>query len=178
VIQYQASLTIITIYIAVGNTGGANHYIEITAANPADASTVTNTKIVSDMYALQRFIEISQARKPGFPIKFNGMLYGARCAFFDMILHSMMLLDHPMHVRFKQTCVWPIRSISGVKLPLTLTVATINCVATLKAARPPNQDQNAWGGLNWWQNLRLHSTRVSPEFCSFPCCLDLRFCLG
>ena len=85
----------------------ATHFIEITAANPDDASTVNNAKIVSDMYALQRFIEISQARKPGFPIKFNGMLYGA--------------------------------------------------------ARPPHQDENAWGGLNWWQNLRLPYYNMLPS---------------
>jgi hypothetical protein len=85
----------------------ARHFIEVTAANTTDASAVSTTKVISDMYALQRFIEISQARKPGMPIKFNGMLYGA--------------------------------------------------------ARPPHQDENSWGGLNWWQNMRLPYYNMLPS---------------
>ena len=85
----------------------AGHSIEVSAANPVDTPTVASTKTISDMYALQRFIEISQARKPGMPIKFNGMLFGA--------------------------------------------------------ARPPHQDENAWGGLNWWQNLRLPYYNMLPS---------------
>jgi hypothetical protein len=64
------------------------------------------TRICTCRYALQRFIEIAQARKPGMPIKFNGMLFGA--------------------------------------------------------ARPPHQDENAWGGLNWWQNMRLPYYNMLP----------------
>ena len=84
----------------------ARHSIEVTAANTTDASASHTTKVISDMYVLQRFIEISQARKPGYPVKFNGMLYGA--------------------------------------------------------ARPPHQDENAWGGLNWWQNMRLPYYNMLP----------------
>jgi hypothetical protein len=36
-----------------------------------------------------------------------------RCAFSDRIVHSRMPLD-PTHVRFKQTCVWPMTFLSGV----------------------------------------------------------------
>ena len=72
----------------------SSHTIEITAAGEAAADAATVTR----MYALQRFIELSQARSP-FPIKFNGMLYTAH--------------RDPMQV-----------------------------------------DQNLWGGLNWWQNIR------------------------
>ena len=84
----------------------ARHSIEVTAANITDALASHTTKLISDMYVLQRFIEISQARKPGMPLKFNGMLYGA--------------------------------------------------------ARPPHQDDNAWGGLNWWQNMRLPYYNMLP----------------
>jgi hypothetical protein len=30
------------------------------------------------------------------------------------------------------------------------------------AARPPHQDENAWGGLNWWQNMRLPYYNMLP----------------
>eukprot|EP00040_Diaphanoeca_grandis_P029720 m.174627 g.174627 ORF g.174627 m.174627 type:complete len:792 (+) comp31775_c0_seq1:209-2584(+) len=68
----------------------ASHSIEVGGSD-------VNTAVISQMYVLQRWIQLSQTRSP-YPIKFNGMLYGA--------------------------------------------------------TRPPSQDENGWGGLNWWQNLR------------------------
>ena len=67
-------------------------YISVRSGNDTAAKTVT------DMYNLQRFIQLSQAGGDG-PIKFNGMLYTAQ--------------------------------------------------------RAPDIDTRSWGGLNWWQNLRL-----------------------
>ena len=84
----------------------ASHRIDISprasfssSSSSASSSSATTPFLVSQMYTLQRFVELSQARVPGTVIKFNGMLYGAN--------------------------------------------------------RAPNSDFNQWGGLNWWQNLRL-----------------------
>ena len=49
------------------------HTIEVSAAGAGEQDAAT----VSQLYKLQRFIELSQARSP-YPIKFNGMLYTAR----------------------------------------------------------------------------------------------------
>lgn len=60
--------------------------------------SIPSQPTLSQMYSLQRYIQLTQARSP-FPIKFNGMLFTAN--------------------------------------------------------RPPNADYRQWGGLNWWQNLRM-----------------------
>ena len=73
-------------------------YISI-SGGPKAASAAAAV-VVSNMYALQRFIELAQAGgNVPYPIKFNGMLFTAN--------------------------------------------------------RAPNIDFNDWGGLNWWQNVRL-----------------------
>jgi len=76
-----------------------NHYIKVSANGDSSTFNEADANTVSQMYVLQRFIEISQARQPGTHIKFNGMLYSAN--------------------------------------------------------RIPNSDKNQWGGLSWWQNLRM-----------------------
>jgi hypothetical protein len=59
----------------------ASHYIDITPNlinnNDNSPSNGNAALQVSQMYVWQRFIELSQARQPGLPIKFNGMLYVA-----------------------------------------------------------------------------------------------------
>ena len=83
----------------------AQHSIEVSPSANASQQVAQETLQISQQYVWQRFIELSQARSP-YPIKFNGMLYGAK--------------------------------------------------------RPPNQDNNIWGGLNWWQNLRMPYYNMLP----------------
>ena len=73
----------------------SSHNIEVAPATH-NAAAAADTKTITKLYTLQRFIELSQARSP-YPIKFNGMLY---------------------------------------------------------IASRVDADNNIWGGLNWWQNLR------------------------
>lgn len=84
----------------------SQHSIEVGPSSNASLQTALDTLQVTRQYVWQRFIELSQARSP-YPIKFNGMLYGAK--------------------------------------------------------RPPNTDLNLWGGLNWWQNLRMPYYNMLPS---------------
>ena len=72
------------------------HWIDISASTSAPAATAADAATISQMYVLQRFIELSQSRAD-FPIKFNGERNRTQRAFTFTIIHLCVQVCSTRH---------------------------------------------------------------------------------
>jgi hypothetical protein len=149
-------------------------YISVNASTGTGAGTSTSTStsddgfVLSQQYALTRFVQAIQSRDQGgngwVPIKFNGMMFTAEvkssysCPSF---VHTLIIRTRTQHTR---TLIVHTRVHA---LTLSLTHAPRFQVGPEATKSGPTFRD--WGANEWWQNTRLPYWTMLPSVSQSQC---------